>query len=166
MGAFLFFWAILAVLVGVWADSRGQNGWVYGLLALVFSPFLLALVVLITRNLKEEERLNDLRREDHERQLAQIKALTSPAAPGSGGVALPKASKVELLTQLGELNAAHALTQQEFDKVKAACLSDPDHVAKLDLMTELAELHKLFKMSVLTEQEFQQQKSMLILANL
>lgn len=165
MGVILFFWMVFAVLIGVWADSRGQNGWVFGLLALIVSPVLMALVVLITRNIKEEERLGDLRREDNERHLAHIKALTSPAAHPAAAAA-PKASKVELLTRLGELNSAHALTQEEFDKVKAACLSDPDHVAKLDLMTELAELHKLFKMSVLTDQEFQQQKSMLILANL
>jgi hypothetical protein len=42
----LFFWAILSILVGVFAQRRGRMGFGYFMLSLMFSPLLIWLVVL------------------------------------------------------------------------------------------------------------------------
>jgi uncharacterized membrane protein YiaA len=44
---FLVVWVLLAILIGVWASKRGRSGGGYFLLALILSPLIGALVLLI-----------------------------------------------------------------------------------------------------------------------
>lgn len=41
-------WIGLAIAVGFWADSKGNNGFGWGVLALIISPFLAAIIFFFT----------------------------------------------------------------------------------------------------------------------
>jgi len=43
----LLFIAIFSAGVGVWANAWGRNGWIWGVAALIISPLLTAVVLLI-----------------------------------------------------------------------------------------------------------------------
>jgi hypothetical protein len=108
-GAFVF-WVLLCIGVAVLARNRGRSAVGYFLLSIVFSPVLGLIVVLVSRNLVEEARKDDLRRADDQRQLAAIAAL----APSSG-----VADEIDKLLRLKERGA---LTDGEFATQKAKLL--------------------------------------------
>lgn len=120
-------WAFLAVLVGWWADSRGRSWGGFSLLSLVASPLLAGIVLLVTKNLAQEQldaakkREEDAqreteRREEHERQLESIKVLSKTPGTGSASVA-------DELMKLAKLRDSGVLTAEEFATQKAALLA-------------------------------------------
>lgn len=54
--AILFFWVFFAALVGVAAGARGRSGVGWFLLALILSPLLMIILVLVLPNLAERAR--------------------------------------------------------------------------------------------------------------
>jgi hypothetical protein len=50
----VFFWVMFAVVVGVFASSKGRSGFGWGLLSLVISPLLGFLFVAVLPNLKAQ----------------------------------------------------------------------------------------------------------------
>ena len=119
----LFFWFLLAALVGWWASKRGRLFLDYFLLSVVLSPLLGAFVLLVKPDLDkegkrlaekkaDEARREEQRKEDHERQAATISAL----APGAVSVA-------DELIKLAQLRDSGVLTDDEFAVQKAALLA-------------------------------------------
>jgi hypothetical protein len=123
---FWFFWLVLAIVVGSLASSRGRSGFGYFLLALVMTPLVGFAILLALNNKAEEARQEQLRREDHERHLESIKALTSTT---SGNEAVPSSANTH----------------------KPVSISD-----------ELEKLATLRDKGILSDEEFQQQKSILL----
>lgn len=127
----IFIWFVLAVLVGVFADTRGRSGIGFFLLALVLSPLLVFIILLVIRNVAEEERLADQRRKDderkeferkreHEKQLEALRAVAQPVAtPPTSGERLSVAEEIE---KLGDLLQRGLLTEDEFKEQKASAL--------------------------------------------
>jgi hypothetical protein len=58
MLSILFFWLVLAIIVGVAAGSRGRNGLGWFLLAMVLSPLLAGLLVLALPKTKSQYELH------------------------------------------------------------------------------------------------------------
>lgn len=127
MFIFWLFWFLLAIVVGVLASSRGRSGFGYFLLALVMSPLIAFAILLALSNKAEEARQEQLRREDHERQLESIKALaaTSSVTEGSQPVSSATASLSisDELEKLAVLRDRGVLTDEEFQQQKALILS-------------------------------------------
>lgn len=58
----LLIWAIFCILIGVWANSYGRNGWLWGLIAAIISPLITGVILLIVGKSieKKAEELNKL----------------------------------------------------------------------------------------------------------
>lgn len=112
--AVFMFWVCLAVAIGFWADARGRNGGLFFFLAVILSPLLSGLILLITPNLKKEVIRQEQERSDREIQLEQIKAIAKPAEPTS------MASELEKLAGLRDRGV---LTDAEFQQQKEKLLS-------------------------------------------
>lgn len=132
----IFIWLLLAVGVGLLANSRGRSGIGFFLLSAILSPLLGLIVVLVMSNKiederkerlrrEEEEKKEQLRREEHERQVESIKAIASRSdAVASSNAAGPAARSVaDELAKLAELRDKGVLTDSEFLAQKAALLS-------------------------------------------
>lgn len=51
----LIFLVIFSILVGYWANSWGRNGWIWGLIALIISPLITAVILLIAGKTVEKK---------------------------------------------------------------------------------------------------------------
>lgn len=129
---FVIVWVLLAAGVGALASSRGRSGWGFFLLALLLSPLLGLIVVLVTPNLVERREQEEQRRRDHERELAALQAvagaprpLTTPPAQATPVAGPPPVSVADELGKLAGLLERGLLTQQEFDAQKARLLGVP-----------------------------------------
>lgn len=133
---FFLFWMLLAAGVGALAHSRGRSGPGFFLLALVFSPVLGLIVVLVISDLNramqedlERRREVDLRetrdKREHERQIEALKVLSGrvaghqqePAQVSQEGLSV--ASELERLVQLRDRGV---LTDDEFNEQKRVLL--------------------------------------------
>lgn len=118
---FIILYVGLAIAVGFWAGSRGRSAGGWAVLSLVTSPLLGAIILGVTRNLAEEERVaaqrEDSQRREHERQLESIKAVTASAGAATKGSVADELMKLTLLRQQG------ALTEEEFASQKARLLN-------------------------------------------
>ena len=132
---FVIVWLFLSIGVGALADSRGRSGFGYFLLSFVFSPVLALIVVLVARNLKEQEtndewrrreqknRDEDLKRE-HEKQLESLRVLAAAQRTNA-----PKATTTNMsisvadeLDKLASLRDRGVLTTEEFEAQKSTLL--------------------------------------------
>lgn len=122
-------WVILAVLVGVFADSRGRSGVGFALLSVLLSPLLGLVIVLVIPDLnkqkeaelwrqRDEEQRQRLAQRDHEKQLEALKAI----AANKVAEAPPIRSMADEIAKLGELRDKGLLTQEEFQEQKSALL--------------------------------------------
>jgi len=68
----LIIWGVMALLVGIVADRRGRSGLGWALLALVFSPLLAILFLLVMRNVAADE---ERRRQEERRHLETLAAI-------------------------------------------------------------------------------------------
>ncbi|MEY2688775.1 MAG: hypothetical protein RL375_2973 [Pseudomonadota bacterium] len=118
-------WLLFAAGVGALASARGRNFFGYFALSVLLSPLLGLIVVLVTANLTQQQAAAELqrqaderaewdRKQEHEKQLAALKALVPPPAP-------PVSSTDELVA-LAALRDRGALTEEEFQQQKAAVL--------------------------------------------
>lgn len=116
---FLIFWGLLAWGIGAWASSRGRSATVFGLLSFFFSPVLAGLVLLLMSDQKKAEDIEakrrQERREEHERQLEEIRALReSPIAkPAANSVSI-----AEELERIAKLRQDGLITEEEFAELK------------------------------------------------
>lgn len=126
MAGFWLFWIVLAVLVGVFASSRGRNGFGWALLSFFLSPLLGFIILLVIPNLVQQEKeeayrmaqerqRTQERHEEHEKQLEALKALRS-AQPAETTSVADEISKLAALLDKG------LLTEEEFRAQKAALL--------------------------------------------
>ena len=121
-------WALLAIGVGWLATERGRSGVGFCLLSVVLSPLIGFVVVLVLPNLakREEEEREKLEADrkskqeserQHERQLEEIRALSSAVAkPVSAGLVADEIQKLLALKKAG------ALTEEEFATQKSRLL--------------------------------------------
>lgn len=121
---FLLFWALCAFGVAYLAKSRGRSAIGFFLLSLFFSPVLGLIVVLVMRNLTEEQREDYLRYREHEAHLESIRAIASKQE--TVVVTPPKQSPVSVadeIRKLSQLKSEGLLTEDEFAAEKAKLLS-------------------------------------------
>lgn len=125
----VFFWLLLAVLVGLFASSRGRSGFGWFLFAAVLSPLIGFIIVLVIQDLKaaaaaedsrkrEEERRDLERQREHEKQVESLKALRTTPEPSSS-----PGSVADQIEKLGHLRDKGLLTEEEFKEQKAAVLA-------------------------------------------
>jgi len=123
----LFSWLVFSVLVSWWAGKRGRLWVDYLILSLIISPLLGGFILLVKPDLAkeaaanaakkaEEARREQERQEDHDRQLASIKALAK-TGPSAG------VSVADELVKLAKLRDDGVLTPEEFAAQKAAVLA-------------------------------------------
>ena len=112
--AIFMLWVSFAVGIGFWADARGRDAGLFFFLAVILSPLLAALILLITPNLKLEAKRQEQERAEREIHLEQIKAIAKPTEP------LSMASELE---KLAELRDRGVLTDEEFKQQKEKLLS-------------------------------------------
>lgn len=122
-------WLILGALVGAWAQSRGRSFFGFMAVSVLLSPLVGFVVVAALSNKVEDdkrraqqvqdqiERENE-RRMEHERQLEQLRAMTTAAQRG----AAPAASVAEEIARLADLKDKGVLTAEEFDVQKRKAL--------------------------------------------
>jgi hypothetical protein len=93
---FFLIWFVLAAGVAFFADSRGRSGIGFFFLSIALSPLLGFIVLLVIKDLKAEEEKGKLRREElereelrhreeHEKQLESLRAITAARAPEQQG---------------------------------------------------------------------------------
>ena len=130
------FWALLAWGVAALANSRGRSSIGFFLLSFVLSPLLGLIVILIMRNLAEEdvkaasrkldtETKERLRNQEHERQLESIKAIAVPQLQRTTQVPTTPSiisSVADEIRKLGQLRAEGLLTDAEFQSQKSLLL--------------------------------------------
>lgn len=91
----VLFWFIFSIVIGIVASHRGRTGFGWFLLAILLSPVLMFILLVCLPSLK----------------------------PPVSVVTVHEGSVTTRLTQLAELKASNAITQDEFDKAKAKILS-------------------------------------------
>ncbi|TXI62714.1 MAG: hypothetical protein E6Q48_05475 [Limnohabitans sp.] len=127
MGGFFFFlfWTLCAFGVAYLAAGRGRSGLGFFLLSFFMSPILGLIVVLVMRNLAEEQRKEAQIRREHEAHLESIRAIASK--PETVVVTPPKqqpsASVADEIKKLAELKEAGLLTEEEFAVQKSKLLT-------------------------------------------
>ncbi len=47
-------WFMLCVLIGVWANKKGRNGWAWGLASIFLTPLLIGITLALTPDAKDE----------------------------------------------------------------------------------------------------------------
>lgn len=122
---FLFV-AYLIILFQILSDlfrDKGTNGWVKAIwvVALLFIPFLTALIYLIVRGQGMAERRAEDLQAMHEAQVEYTRSLITEAggtANAGGG-----SNTAEQLKHAKDLLDSGALTQEEFDALKAKALA-------------------------------------------
>ncbi|MBL0720028.1 hypothetical protein JI742_09030 [Piscinibacter sp. Jin2] len=136
----IFVWGLLCWAVGYAAESRGRSFIAFFILSLVTSPVLGLIVLLIMKDIKAEEqrdkaRLDALaerdlaRREEHEKQIEALRAITVAVAPKATAFsdAASATSIADELTKLARLVEVGLLTPEEFSAQKAALLNGSLH---------------------------------------
>lgn len=106
--------------VGLLARSRGRNYWGYMALSILLSPLIGLIVVLVLKNLKQEDTTDEIRRQEHESHIASIKALQ--ARPAVSAHSSGHTHVADELAKLAELRDKAVLTEAEFRDQKASLL--------------------------------------------
>lgn len=119
-----FFWLLLSVGAGLWADSRGRNGWGYGLLSMFISPLLTFIILALRSDLVVEEAKADYERRKHERELESVRAI-AVSASGAAAVVTPPAARsvIDELGKLADLRDRGVLSEAEFQAEKQKLLA-------------------------------------------
>lgn len=128
-------WLLLAAGVGLLANSRGRSGFGFFLLSAVLSPLLGLIVVLVMSNKVEDEKREQLRKAEEERK--------------------EKIRKEEHERQVESIRAIASRSDT------VAPSSNPSGEVR-SVADELAKLAELRDKGVLTDAEFQAQKTSLL----
>lgn len=105
-------WLVLAVLVGVFADSRGRSGIAWVLFSTILSPLIGFVVVLVMPDLRKAATDAADRRADRADHLAAVKSAHAPTV----GVA-------DELLRLDDLRRRGLLTDAQFEAQKSKLLA-------------------------------------------
>lgn len=116
MEGLLAFWIIFAIIVAVAASSRGRSGLGWFLIAVLLSPVLALILVLVLPNLAEDER-----RQAEARSLADSETLRRNAEARSAPHPQTR-SALQILSELGEARDRGLITPDEFEAKKADLL--------------------------------------------
>lgn len=116
------FWFLLAIGVGLLANSRGRSGFGFFLVAVVLSPLLGLIIVLVTENKTKVAEQAERDRLEHQRRLEEVKAITAAPAAAVATIARAGASVADELRKLADLRDAGVLTPAEFEKQKSRLL--------------------------------------------
>lgn len=124
-------WLFFTVGVGLLASARGRNGFLYAVFALIFSPLVAGIVLMVQRDLAVEQERAEAERRAHEVRLEEIRALRGAPDRGARGMAVrptwsgfskpdaPEGAVVDDLARLAGMRAAGALTEEEYALLKA-----------------------------------------------
>lgn len=139
MAGFIVIWLLFALGVAWLADTRGRSGLAWFLLSVLLSPLIAFVALLVTRDLakeaeelarrqadeaKAEQKAEQLRREEHERQLESIRVLAqTPATAAADNHQTPPISVADEIRKLAALRSDGLLTEEEFNAQKARVLS-------------------------------------------
>lgn len=120
-------WFLLSAGVGILAGSRGRSATGYFFLAIVTTPILSLIVVLIAKDINAENE-NILRTaHEHEKQLESIKAIARSTSgntpPTTDQTATNSFSVADELIKLGALKEKGLLTEDEFSQQKQQLLA-------------------------------------------
>jgi hypothetical protein len=137
-------WLLLAGAIAGWAGAWGRSPVGYGLLSLIFSPILAAIVLAIAGDKDAQERKDQARadeqKREHERQIESIRAITQSAVAPVAAMKPPTATFVaDELEKLVGLRDRGALTTDEFAEQKALLLASrrPPPAAAVDEVVPL-----------------------------
>lgn len=131
----LVIWGLLALAMASFATSRGRSGVGFFLISFFFSPILGLIVVLVMKNLTEENEKEAIRRREleakeaqrrreHEAHLESIRAITSKKEePVTNSLPKVSLSIADEIRKLGELKSAGLLSENEFAVEKKKLLS-------------------------------------------
>lgn len=104
-------WVVLAILVGVLADSRGRSGIAWVLFSLILSPLIGLVVVMVMQDLRKASVDLADKRADRDAHLVALQAAHAP-----------KVGVADELERLDELRKRGLLTDAQFDAQKAKLL--------------------------------------------
>ena len=115
--AFVAYLMVMFAIIGDLFRDESTSGWIKAvwIIVLIFFPFLTALVYLIARGGGMTER----KRAEYEQMRAAQDAYIKQVASESGG----GGSAAEQIAKAHELLSSGAITQDEFDRLKAKALS-------------------------------------------
>lgn len=131
---FLLIWSGFAIALGLWADSRGRSVLGFFCLSFLTSPILAGIVLLIMSDKKEEARKEEehdkklkqadlVRKEEHEKQLESLRAITAAATGAKSQEEEGKTrTAAEEIERLHKLLKDGVLNQEEFDAAKKRTL--------------------------------------------
>ena len=115
-------WIVVSAMVAVWADKRGRSGIGYFFLALLLSPIIASVVLLVAGDKRAMDAAEAARawaqRNEHERHIESIKAI---AATATSTQQVPVVSAE--LERLAALRDKGVLTQEEFSEQKRRLLA-------------------------------------------
>jgi len=136
MEIFLFLWLVLSIGIGYLASQRGRSGVGWTLLSLITSPLLGLLIVLLSKDLVEEEANREREAMRHREQMAALintggRAAAQPthvsgtSTPASTGVvqSQPLLLIADELEKLAVLRDRGLLTDEEFARQKDRLLN-------------------------------------------
>lgn len=131
----IFVWGLLALGVAMLADTRGRSAFGFFLLSFFLSPILGLIVVLVMKNLTEEQAKEAIRRREadaqeeqrrreHEAHLESIRAIAPKKEESANHLSkMPTLSIADEIRKLGELRSAGLLSDEEFATEKKKLLS-------------------------------------------
>ena len=124
---FVIIWFLSAWGVGALASSRGRSGIGFGLLAIITSPILGVIIVLIMKDLEAERDKEYIAKREHEKQLESIKAIARSTAESKPSTKIDVVSQpfsvADELSKLGALKEKGLLTEEEFSAQKQQLLT-------------------------------------------
>jgi hypothetical protein len=124
-------WIVLAVLVGLFAGSRGRSGGAWGLLACLISPLIAFIALAVLPDLAAQERMREERtraeaREDERAERATKAARAETQRIQGADVAL-RIEKLRQLQQKGLVNDTEYVARKRkiFDELQGKHLVEP-----------------------------------------
>ena len=121
----LVVWFLLSWGVGALASSRGRIGGGYFLLSFFTSPLLAVIVVMVIKDINEENKNNFRSAHEHEMHLESIKAIArSNSSNNPSNDAGKPLSVADELSKLAALKEKGLLTEEEFSSQKQRLLAN------------------------------------------
>jgi phosphate/sulfate permease len=115
------FWIGFAIAVGFWADSKGRNGFGWGLLSLVISP-LLGAIILFFVSLKDQENAEAQKNAEKEAATAEERRLQAEAEAERRRTTIGANEFAAEIEKFFGLKENGLLTDQEFTERKQSLI--------------------------------------------
>ena len=126
-GGVIFFMIMFSIIIGIWANKRGRTGFGWGVLALLISPLIAGIILVILTNLKEEQDLEDAIKAEQNKQdnIAEQEAMK-----------ISSHSFAESINSLKELHKNGIVTDAEFKRKKLETINNLKKRLLIDNKTE------------------------------